>query len=188
MIFPFVCSTETDSWLERFHAGQRDVLEACYRDHFDLVYRAVARIVSGPDRETIVHEVFFRLISSVKQRSGFKGGSFEAWIRTVARNRAIDFLRHHKRETLVDPETVASLASREEIEREDATHAYLLIEKFLAECLPGKWRPVFEARFIKQLSQREAARELGMRRTTLAYQEHQVRKLLRRFLLRLEEP
>ena len=47
----------------------------------------------------------------------------------------------------------------------------------------GEWAPVFESRFIKQLPQREAAKELGMPRTTLVYQEQKIRALLQRFLL-----
>ena len=42
---------------------------------------------------------------------------------------------------------------------------------------------VFEARFVRQLTQREAASTLGISRTTLAYQEHRIRKLLRKHLL-----
>jgi RNA polymerase sigma-70 factor (ECF subfamily) len=43
---------------------------------------------------------------------------------------------------------------------------------------------VFDARFIQQLDQPEAARLLGMHRTTLIYQEYRVRTLLKRFVLR----
>ena len=70
---------------------------------------------------------------------------------------------------------------------EEKTEATLIIERFRNEHLPEKWVPVFEARFMLQLSQREAAAKLGMRRTTLAYQEQQIRKRLRRFLLQREE-
>ena len=41
-----------------------------------------------------------------------------------------------------------------------------------------------QSRFIQQLDQPEAARLLGMHRTTLIYQEYCVRKLLTRFVLR----
>jgi hypothetical protein len=61
--------------------------------------------------------------------------------------------------------------------------AQAVIGRFRREVLPEKWRSVFEARFIRQLSQREAATEIGITRTTLAYQEMRVRSLLERFLL-----
>ena len=59
-----------------------------------------------------------------------------------------------------------------------------MIERFRREVLPAKWADVFEHRFLRQLSQAEAAELLGIGRTTLAYQETRVRRLLRRFLLK----
>src|SRR6185369_15836781 len=55
---------EDAAWLDRFHAGARDVLEACYRDHFRAVEQAVGHILHGADKETVVHEIFFQLLSS----------------------------------------------------------------------------------------------------------------------------
>ena len=40
------------------------------------------------------------------------------------------------------------------------------------------------ARFLEQLDQRQAARKVGISRTTLVYQEARIRRLLRRFLRR----
>jgi RNA polymerase sigma-70 factor (ECF subfamily) len=73
-------------WLRSFHAGRRDCLEQCYRDHLDTVDQAVAMIVAGADRETLVHEVFFRLLNEEPLRRGFGGGSLSSWLRVVARN------------------------------------------------------------------------------------------------------
>jgi RNA polymerase sigma-70 factor (ECF subfamily) len=178
----------SDGWLRRFHAGQRSVLEECYREHFSTVDGAVGQILSGADRETVVHEVFYRLLSDPRMRAGFKGGSLGAWMNTVARNHALNYLRRNRRERPVDPGVAEKIASGESNPLHRATEARLLIERFRSQALPEKWAPVFEARFIRQLSQREAARELGMRRTTLAYQEGRIRALLKRFVSRMEEP
>ena len=61
--------------------------------------------------------------------------------------------------------------------------AAMVIERFRKTVLPPKWDAVFEARFLKQLGQREAAMVLGMHRTTLMYQEHRIRALLQKFVL-----
>lgn len=172
---------ETDGWLARFHAGERRVLETCYREHFATVQAAVRRYLDGADQETLVHEVFFSLISSSEMRQGFKGGSLGGWLHTVARNRAIDYLRHHRRTEHLDPRRAEQLEDRAP-NPELQTEVRLLVERFQRE-LPAKWIPVFEARFVHQLSQREAAARLGCSRTTLAYQELRVKRLLRRFLL-----
>jgi RNA polymerase sigma-70 factor (ECF subfamily) len=176
-----------DDWLTRFHAGDHTVMEACYREHFATVDRAVRPFLSGADRETVVHEVFFRLLSSTDLRRAFQGRSLAAWLATVARNHTIDYLRKRRREqpmgALEAPPETSTDARWEE-----RAQARMLVERFRHELLPAKWGAVFEARFLRQLPQREAAKALGMHRTTLAYQEHRIRRLLRKFLLGQDGP
>jgi RNA polymerase sigma-70 factor (ECF subfamily) len=183
LLIMVVCSMNSDDWLSRFHAGKRSIMEECYREHFDAVMQAVGKMLSFADRETVVHEVFYRLLSDPAMRTSFQGGSLKAWLRTVARNRAIDYLRRHRRERELDPQAASELERSQARRREEAAEAKLLIDRFRRKRLPEKLEPIFETRFLQQLSQREAARKLGMRRTTLAYQEQQIRDLLRRFLL-----
>src|SRR5579871_1367051 len=85
--------------LEAFHRGERQALADCYRDHFEGVERAIGSILSGADRETVIHEVFSRLISQEHLRQSFRGGSLGAWLATVARNAAIDYRRRLTRES-----------------------------------------------------------------------------------------
>jgi RNA polymerase sigma-70 factor (ECF subfamily) len=103
----------------------------------------------------------------------------------VARNHAIDFRRRFGREV------GRSSDEREEARQpdwEEAAHARLLVERFRRDHLPPGWEGVFELRFLAQLPQREAAARLSMRRTTLAYRELRIRRLLKQFLLRDEGP
>jgi RNA polymerase sigma-70 factor (ECF subfamily) len=171
-------------WLERFHAGDRDVLEACYREHFRTVGQAVGQVLRSADRETVVHDVFVDLLANATLRRGFVGGAFATWIGVVARNRAIDYWRRYRREGTLD-EAVSKIAPSDSAERmEDDVGARLLIAQFRTDVLPAKWDTVFEHRFLLGLDQREAARRLGISRTTLAYREAQVRRLLGRFVRR----
>jgi RNA polymerase sigma-70 factor (ECF subfamily) len=137
---------------------------------------------AGVDRETVVHEVFYRLFAKEELRRSFEGGNFGAWLITIARRQAIDFRRRRDRE---QPAALASLGDVEDGLAESPHEAFelrALVERF-ERALPAKWLPVFRARFLGQLDQREAARRLGMHRTTLAYQEVQIRRLLRQFVL-----
>jgi RNA polymerase sigma-70 factor (ECF subfamily) len=173
-------------WLPRFHAGERDVMEGCYRDHFRVVENAVGQVLRGADQETVIHEVFLQLLSRAELRRGFSGGSFSAWLATVAHHQAIDYWRHHRRERLLDQAAADSIPAEpvQPIERFERTvEARLLVDRFRREALPPKWAAVFEVRFVGGLDQRSAAARIGISRTTLAYQEMQVRRLLRRFLL-----
>ncbi|HVJ20275.1 MAG TPA: sigma-70 family RNA polymerase sigma factor [Polyangiaceae bacterium] len=175
---------ESDPWMDRFHQGSRDVFEELYQNHFERVSRAVGTVLDGADKETTIHEVFFRLLSSEQARRGYRGGSFGAWIATVARNQAIDLVRRRR---LEEPAGSPGDLPQESEAREtfqERSDAQMMVRRFREECLPAKWAKVFEARFIQQLDQSEAARSLGIHRTTLIYQEYRVRQLLRSFFLK----
>ncbi len=175
-----------ERWLQDFHAGRRPVLEQCYRELYGTVQRAVGRVLSGADQETVIHEVFYRLISREDLRRNFQGGSLKAWIATVAYHQALEYVRRQQREqgALEQVWDLGQSEAQEAPEVSAECEARLLVERFQRECLPAKWHAVFEARFLRQLPQRDAARELGIHRTTLAYQEMRIRSLLRGFLLR----
>src|SRR4051794_27612082 len=143
-------------WLDRFHAGARDVLEACYRDHYRVVDRAAGQVLRGADKETVVHDVFLQLLSRADLRRGFSGGDFAAWLATIARNQAIDFWRRHRRERTLNEGLDGAAQSGEPSDQqpnqiERTVEAHLLVERFRREALPAKWAAVFEARFVAGL-------------------------------------
>jgi RNA polymerase sigma-70 factor, ECF subfamily len=178
-----------DAWIRAFHAGERACLESCYKDHLETVTRAVGGVVQGADRETLVHEVFFRLLSEASLRQSFSGGAFASWLRVVARHQAIDYARRRCLEVRFADEAGGG-GPADAVFDPSPLEAQLDIRRTLQrfrECdLPAKWRAVFDARFVAHQDQPTAARALGMSRTTLAYQEHRIRRLLRRFVLRGE--
>lgn len=182
---PQAATAETDArWLVRFHDGDRTTLERCYREHSAGVLAAASRLLRDVDAETVTHEIFFRLLTDGSMRAGFRGGDLGAWLSVVARRRAIDWLRRMKREVSArgsDPELAEPGPDR--AREDDAVDAKRLVARFQSEVLPDKYRALFQARFLRQLSQREAAAELGIERSTLAYQEQRVRELLERFIL-----
>lgn len=178
------------TWLVAFHSGDRAAIEQCYRDHQAAVAAAVGRLLSAVDAETVTHEVFYRLLTDAKLRANFQGGNFAAWLTRVATHRAIDHLRRSRREESglsgeYSAEADAGAGARRIDEELEGKR---LLERFRREWLPPAWAGVFEARFLRQLPQRQAAMELRMHRTTLVYQEHCIRKLLTKFLVRMERP
>jgi RNA polymerase sigma-70 factor (ECF subfamily) len=170
------------TWLERFHAGDRAVLDEVYRAHVDAVHRSAGGVLGGADLETVVHEVFFRVMTRPDLRHAFRGGDLAAWLVVIARHHAIDYVRRRSRE---QPAGLEVAGAPEALHTAGASRAEaaLLIQKFCAEVLPPKLRAVFESRFVQHLTQTEAAAALRMRRTTLVYQELRIRRLLHRFLL-----
>lgn len=172
---------DDDGWLGRFHAGDREILTDCYRESFARVAEAAGRILTTVDAETVTHETFYRMLSDADFRASFRGGSIGAWLAQVAKNAAIDVQRRGMRETSEAGDEVDPARFDEEVE------AKMLIERFRRERLPPKWGTIFDLRFLRQLPQRDAARELGIQRSTLAYREQRIRELLEDFLLAEEE-
>jgi RNA polymerase sigma-70 factor (ECF subfamily) len=171
-----------ERWLADFHRGDRETFETLYREYFTTVDGAVARVLAGADKETVIHDVFCQLMTRAEVRSAFRGGSFGAWLGTLARNRAVDFHRRRKLEQPMGADPEAFGGTLETQSFEPKAEARLVLERF-SGILPEKWRRVFEKRFVEGLEQQEAANALEMSRTTLAYQEYRIRRLLRRFVL-----
>jgi RNA polymerase sigma-70 factor (ECF subfamily) len=186
MAFKVPLSIDDESALARFHAGERDFIGLVYRQTYETVDGTVGRILHGADRETVVHDLYFRLLSSSALRKNFAGGSMRAWLATLAHNLAVDFWRRHRRETRFEdaPPLIDPMSQR----MEDRAELHLFVERFRRDGLPGKLWPVFQVRFVERLDQREAARRLGIPRTTLAYRELRVRRFLRAFLRKRAQP
>jgi RNA polymerase sigma-70 factor (ECF subfamily) len=132
--------------------------------------------------ENVIHEVFYKIIAKQSTRQSFSGGNLAAWLSTVAKNQAIDYAKKNRLERPTDPDKMGNLIKRESSDPELEAEYRQLADLFCREHLPKKWVPVFQARWIRRISQRQAAAELGMLRTTLAYQELRIRRLLDRFL------
>src|SRR6185295_10253134 len=100
---------ENNDWIVAFHSGSRETFEHFYRDYFATVEAAVGRVLGGADRETVIHEVFYHLMTREEVQRSFSGGSIDAWLTTLAKNRAVDFARRRQREqpTGIDPDRFA---------------------------------------------------------------------------------
>jgi RNA polymerase sigma factor (sigma-70 family) len=179
--------------LEAFHAGAREVLARVYREHVGRVERAVSRYCRGVDAECVVHEVFLAVIERPEIRQQFTGGDLGAWLATMAGRRAIDHLRRRRRWTLLDDprdlEGRLEPVDEEEglLHRDQVAHLEAALQRFAAEVLPGLDRrlvPVFEQRYLQRRSQAEAARRLGLARTTLIDREQRLLRTLGPFLAR----
>ncbi len=177
--------------LERFHAGDRATLEAVYRAHVAEVERAASGYCRGALAECVVHEVFAMLIAREEVRRQFQGGDLGAWLRTIARHRALDALRRERRLTLCDDprwlEGALPPVDEEEslLARDQAQRLEAVLRRFEAEVLPSLCAPlaeVYRLRFGERRSQAEAARLAGVARATFGEREQKLLAALARFL------
>ncbi len=188
MAFKAPPSIDDESALARFHAGERDFIGLLYRETYETVDATVGRVLRGADRETVVHDLYFRLLSKADLRRNFSGGSMRSWLATLAHNLAVDFWRRHRRETNLQDRDTPPLVDPMSQRMEERAELNLFVQRFRRDGLPEELWSLFEARFVERLDQREAARRLGVPRTTLAYRELRVRRFLRAYLRKRTRP
>jgi len=177
--------------LAAFRRGDRATLEQLYREYLAHIQRLVrsgwrgadgsrAAALGRQDVVDIVQEVFARVFSE-RARLGFDGlRPFQPYLDTIARNLLVDWAPRHGREIAVGAELEVPAEDPPADDWADAA-TITIVEGYLG-ALPDELRQIHEARFVKGLSQRDAADALGITRQQLRTREARLRDGLRRLL------
>lgn len=87
--------------MSRIRAGDKNALHEVYEAYIGYIYSIVLQVVQNrEDAEDITSEFFIKLWRLADTYKA--GGGHRAWLATVARNMAIDFLRKNKRKVLLE--------------------------------------------------------------------------------------
>jgi RNA polymerase sigma-70 factor (ECF subfamily) len=155
--------TELDeSLIARMQRGDEHALAALY-DRWELTVRGtVLRIIDRPmDAEDVVEEVFWQ---AWRQAGKFDAarGNVGAWLRTIARSRALDRRRQMTREGEVElPELDEELVAGDAVvasvdEMAELAERADLVRRAVSE-LPAEQRLAMEMAYYEWLSQSEIA-------------------------------
>lgn len=166
-----------DDVLRRFHDGDATVLAALFKQHAPRAVALMRRKLPSIDAEAAVQEAFVNLLSGPEQRRRFSGGSFAAFLCTLAQRRGIDAWRREQRYT---DGSAAAEPVAEDSSVDDRLAARELLEKFWQRSVPPAQKDFFRARFLEQQTQVEAADQLRIKRSTLATWEKRLTERLRR--------
>jgi RNA polymerase sigma-70 factor (ECF subfamily) len=159
------------------HGVDRDAVRFVYERHADAVYRYLRGMVGRDDAEDLTQQVFLKLIVGLGRYEPRSDVPFSAWLRRVAHNLAVDYLRS-ARPYPVD-------ATRHVRARDDdgaSERAESLLEA-LAE-LPASQREVVMLRYMAGLSPGEIATTLGRSEDSIHCLHHRARGRLKRELTR----
>lgn len=101
----FLSATEVDRLVGLAKTGDRDALARLFKNFAPLVRKTVGRVIGfgNPDLDDVCQEVYILVMRKIGQYSGQR--RFGGWLKTVARNQAIIWIRK-QRETValgVDP-------------------------------------------------------------------------------------
>lgn len=90
--------------LERFAAGDVEAFEALFRQHQGKVYGWIVRIVRNrATAEELTLEAFWKMYRA-RARFDVSRGNCEGWLRRIATNVALDYLRRARPEVALDEE------------------------------------------------------------------------------------
>src|SRR4051812_8198217 len=124
-------------WVTEFHRGGRAMFHRIYVAHVAVVARVVGRVLEGADRETVIQDVFCKLMENPDARLGFRSGSFSAWISAFARNKAVDFRRRRSREQPIGMDLDGIGAPPPPCNFEVDALARITVERFRKTALPN---------------------------------------------------
>jgi RNA polymerase sigma factor (sigma-70 family) len=162
--------------LAAFHAGHEAVIRAIYVAHGAALLRETRRYAGAAEAESVVHDVFVELLRNRALRSQFVGGALMAWLRQIARLKALEHLRRARRQP--PPELQPEVHSGE-----SSLEARDVLKRFLGAKVPDAQRQFFAMRFLERKTQVEIAAQLGIPRSTLEGWEHRLVEKLRAFVL-----
>jgi RNA polymerase sigma-70 factor (ECF subfamily) len=142
--------------LQRFAAGDLDAFESLFREHQSAVYRWIVRIVRDPaTAEDLTVETFLR---AYRAHARFRpDGNFEAWLRRIGTNEALDHLRSARKHVQLPDDLPADPVpdSAEQTESRQAIRSALI-------SLPPRLRIVVQLGLIEEEPYRAISAALGI--------------------------
>jgi RNA polymerase sigma factor (sigma-70 family) len=167
---------ETAIDLAAFHAGSDETIRKIYVAHAGTLLRDACRYAGRAEAESVVHDVFVELLRNRQLRAQFTGGGLVAWLRQIARLKALEHLRRVQRQPPADSGEPAD-SNQADLEARD------VLARFIAARVPDEQKKFFGMRFLERQTQVEIAARLGVPRSTLEGWEHRLVEKLRAFVL-----
>lgn len=163
MLVMFLSMLETEEDQRRF----MKLFEA----HEKKIYAVVLHILGDQTRaEDAAQQVWLKLVQHWERVSALPWEETEGYVVTVAKNAALDILRAERRLT-VFPEDWDPPAP------EDCQDGYDYLIA-LIRALPENYRRILELRCVEEMSNREIARRMGIKESTVSMRVLRGRKML----------
>jgi len=148
-------------------AGDQEAFARLYDDYVRMVHAILLGRIPRRDVDDLVQEVFLTAYRRIRELSD--PAAFGGWIAVIARNRAIDYMRHSK-EPLALPD---ELAGGDPIE----TDTFAILE--VVKGLPEAYSETLVLRLVEGMTGNEIADRTGLTPASVRVNLHRGMKLLR---------
>lgn len=177
---------ELEDLIKQAKEGKQIAFTKLYNMYKQVIYYTIIQIVKNKDVADDLTSITFSK-AFLKLDSYVNHISFEMWLKTIAVNSSIDYIRHYKKDSqlnwLDDNETCKiQLDSTADYSPEE-TYLFKETSLLLEDCLSRlrfKYRQILLMRCIQNLSYKEISKELNLT-------EPQVKSLLNKARKKLKE-
>jgi len=149
-----------------------------YKNYRKLILNTVFRFVRDKHTsEDITQEIFIKVFKKIDRYKN--NNNFDSWIRKVAVNKSLDYLRKKKYETLSDD--LSYIVVYDDSEYKEDEYRLVLINS-LIDKLSDHYKDVFKLYYFDELSHKEIAEKLsiniGTSKSNLFKARNKIRKLM----------
>ena len=174
-------SPQIDDILTRLRASDKSALKELFQQHYKPVCKTIFRFIRDQSTvEDLAQEVFIRFWE--KREKINITSSLSAYLRRMAINEALGYLRRNKR--FEEEELTPDISSGSDSSAEEAYLHTELQESVTAaiNTLPPKCRAVFQLSRYEELTYKEIAEKMGISVKTVENQMGKALKILRQRL------
>ena len=181
-------------WVMEAKAGKRQAIEELYNCAWQDVFIVIRTVIHGDADmvQDLVQDTFVKAFRHLDQLENPE--KYMAWIKQIARNTALDYIKKNKPVLFSDLNDDDSMPV--EFEDEDMSHlpdvvveqrdmARILQE--MLDSLSEMQRTVFSMHYVEEIPVKEIATILGRREGTIKAQLYNAREHLRKKILELEK-
>jgi RNA polymerase sigma-70 factor (ECF subfamily) len=180
-------SEELTQWVRRAASGEESAFGELYRRTRPMVARLMAGFAAldADEVEDVIQETYVRAFKALPRLK--EAGAFEAWLLSIARNRArtrLERKSHLRRleEEIQDPEPEAIPPVPESLQLERDIAA---VRQLISELPEGEEKKTVQLFYIEgELSAREIAEKLGVGKSAVTMRLERFRARIKRELLR----
>ncbi len=168
--------------IEKCKRKDQRAFKALYEACLPYVFTVVKGYTDNPDfKKDLMQEIFAKVFLNIKSYDPSKG-EFKPWLRRIAVNQCLMFIRDKLKKFEFDDLENANLAERLH-EQTDVSHLDPDLSEQVLSKMPSGYRQVFSLVVLEGYSHDEAGRELGISAETSRSQLSRSKAWLRKYFL-----